>query len=47
MTFIGIWNNFLLANTLLIDESKKTLPVVIADFSSRDSMLQGMCWQPP
>ena len=41
MTFIGIWNNFLLANTLLIDESKKTLPVVIADFSSRDSMLQG------
>mgnify|MGYP000255460561 CR=1 FL=1 len=41
MTFIGIWNNFLLANTLLIDEAKKTLPVVIADFSSRDSMLQG------
>ena len=25
----------------LIDEAKKTLPVVIADFSSRDSMLQG------
>lgn len=41
MTFIGIWNNFLLANTLLIDEAKKTLPVIIADFSSRDSMLQG------
>lgn len=41
MTFIGIWNNFLLANTLLIDESKKTLPVIIADFSSRDSMMQG------
>lgn len=41
MTFIGIWNNFLLANTLLIDESKKTLPVVIADFASRDSMMQG------
>ncbi|MGE4584728.1 MAG: carbohydrate ABC transporter permease [Sphaerochaeta sp.] len=41
MTFIGIWNNFLLANTLLIDEAKKTLPVVIADFASRDSMMQG------
>ncbi|QQO08624.1 carbohydrate ABC transporter permease [Breznakiella homolactica] len=41
MTFIGIWNNFLLANTLLIDETKKTLPVVIADFASRDNMMQG------
>lgn len=41
MTFIGIWNNFLLANTLLIDDSMKTLPVIVADFSSRDSMLQG------
>lgn len=41
MTFIGIWNNFLLANTLLIDEGKKTLPVVIADFASRDNMMQG------
>lgn len=41
MTFIGIWNNYLLANTLLIQEAKKTLPVIIADFASRDSMLQG------
>jgi multiple sugar transport system permease protein len=41
MTFIGIWNNFLLANTLLIDEAKKTLPVVIADFATRDNMMQG------
>lgn len=41
MTFIGIWNNFLLANTLLIDDSLQTLPVIVADFSSRDSMLQG------
>lgn len=41
MTFIGIWNNFLLANTLLIDEAKKTLPVMVYDFASRDSMLQG------
>lgn len=41
MTFIGIWNNFLLANTLLIDDAKKTLPVIIYDFNSRDSMLQG------
>ena len=41
MAFIGIWNNFLIANTLLIDEAKKTLPVIIADFNSRDNMLQG------
>lgn len=41
MTFIGIWNNFLLANTLLVSDSLKTLPVIVADFSSRDSMLQG------
>lgn len=41
MTFIGIWNNFLLANTLLIDDTLQTLPVIVADFSSRDSMLQG------
>lgn len=41
MTFIGIWNNFLLANTLIIDEAKKTLPVIVADFASRDSMMQG------
>ncbi len=41
MAFIGIWNNFLIANSLLIDEAKKTLPVIIADFNSRDNMLQG------
>lgn len=41
MTFIGVWNNFLLANSLLIDATKKTLPVIIYDFSSRDSMMQG------
>jgi ABC-type glycerol-3-phosphate transport system permease component len=41
MTFIGIWNNFIIANTLLIDASKKTLPVVVADFASRDNMMQG------
>lgn len=41
MVFIAIWNNFILANTLLIDEAKKTLPVIIADFNSRDNMLQG------
>ena len=41
MTFIGIWNNFLLANTLLIDDAKKTLPVIVADFASRESMMQG------
>ena len=41
MTFIGIWNNFLLCNTLIIDASRKTLPVVVADFASRDNMMQG------
>jgi multiple sugar transport system permease protein len=41
MTFIGSWNNFIIANTLLIDASKKTLPVVVADFASRDNMMQG------
>jgi multiple sugar transport system permease protein len=42
MTFIGIWNNFLLANTLLIKMSSKTLPVVIADFASRATSQQGV-----
>ena len=41
MTFIGIWNNFLLANTLLIRMEKKTLPVMIADFASRSNSMQG------
>lgn len=41
MTFIGIWNNFLLANTLIISDTKKTLPVIVADFASRESMMQG------
>lgn len=41
MTFIGIWNNFLLCNTLIIDAEKKTLPVIVADFASRDNMMQG------
>ncbi|GHV94953.1 sugar ABC transporter permease [Spirochaetia bacterium] len=42
MTFIGIWNNFLLANTLLIKMESKTLPVVIADFASRATAQQGV-----
>jgi multiple sugar transport system permease protein len=41
MTFIGIWNNFLLANTLLVRMEKKTLPVVIVDFASRIDSMQG------
>jgi ABC-type glycerol-3-phosphate transport system permease component len=41
MTFIGIGNNFIRATTLLIDASKKTLPVIVADFASRDNMMQG------
>ncbi|MDR0562870.1 MAG: carbohydrate ABC transporter permease [Spirochaetaceae bacterium] len=42
MTFIGIWNNFLLANTLLVKIESKTLPVVIADFASRSTAQQGV-----
>lgn len=42
MTFIGIWNNFILANTLLIKLSTKTLPVIIVDFATRDSSQQGI-----
>jgi multiple sugar transport system permease protein len=42
MTFIGVWNNFLLANTLLIKMESKTLPVVIADFASRATAQQGV-----
>jgi multiple sugar transport system permease protein len=41
MTFIGIWNNFLLANTLLVQMEKKTPPVVITDFASRANTMQG------
>ncbi len=36
MTFIGVWNNFLLPNTFLIQERLRTLPVVIADYNSRE-----------
>jgi len=42
MTFIGIWNNFLLANILLVKIDSKTLPVVIVDFASRDTAQQGV-----
>lgn len=36
MTFIGVWNNYLLPNTFLIQERLRTLPVVIADYNSRE-----------
>ena len=42
MTFIGVWNNYLLANILLVSMESKTLPVIIADFSSRDTAHQGV-----
>jgi multiple sugar transport system permease protein len=41
MTFIGVWNNFLLANTFLIDEKLRTLPVVIVDYNTREGTLRG------
>lgn len=41
MTFIGVWNNFLLANTFLIDENLRTLPVVIVDYNTREGSARG------
>ena len=42
MTFIGVWNNFLLANLLLVSLESKTMPVIIADFAARDTAHQGV-----
>ena len=41
MTFIGVWNDFLLANTFLINNRLKTLAVVIVDYSSREGTYTG------
>lgn len=41
MTFIGIWNNFLLANTFLLNDNLKTLPVIIVDYASREGTYRG------
>jgi multiple sugar transport system permease protein len=41
MTFIGVWNNYLLPNTFLISEKLRTLPVVIADYNSREGSHTG------
>jgi multiple sugar transport system permease protein len=41
MTFIGVWNNFLLANTFLIDENLRTLPVIIVDYNTREGSATG------
>jgi multiple sugar transport system permease protein len=41
MTFIGVWNDFLLANTFLIKAPLKTLPVVIVDYASREGTYTG------
>ncbi len=41
MTFIGVWNNYLLPNTFLISEKLRTLPVVIADYNAREGSHTG------
>ncbi len=41
MTFIGVWNNFLLPNTFLIQERLRTLPVVIVDYANREGTYVG------
>lgn len=41
MTFIGVWNNFLLPNTFLIQERLRTLPVVIVDYATREGTYIG------
>jgi multiple sugar transport system permease protein len=41
MTFIGVWNNYLLPNTFLINEKLRTLPVIIADYNAREGSHAG------
>jgi multiple sugar transport system permease protein len=41
MTFIGVWNNYLLPNTLLINEKLRTLPVIIVDYNVREGSHYG------
>lgn len=36
--FIGAWNEFLFANTFLVDEAIRTFPVVIVDFNTREAV---------
>ena len=38
LAFIHAWNEFLFANTFLVDEALKTFPVIIADYNSRESV---------
>lgn len=41
LAFIGAWSEFLFANTFLISQHLKTLPVIIVDFSTREGALRG------
>ena len=41
MTFIGVWNSYLLPNTFLIQERLRTLPVVIVDYANREGTYIG------
>lgn len=41
MTFIGVWNEFLFANTFLINERLRTLPVIIVDYNTREAVMLG------
>jgi ABC-type glycerol-3-phosphate transport system permease component len=38
LAFIGAWNEFLFANVFLVDDTLKTLPVVIVDYHTRESV---------
>lgn len=41
MTFIGVWNEFLFANTFLLSEHLRTLPVIIVDYNTREAVMRG------
>lgn len=41
MTFIGVWNEFLFANTFLISEQLRTLPIIIVDYNTREAAMRG------
>lgn len=41
LAFISAWNEFLFANTFLISERLKTLPVIIVDFNTREGTFRG------
>jgi multiple sugar transport system permease protein len=41
MTFIGVWNEFLFANTFIITDKLRTLPVIIVDYNTREAVMRG------